>query len=578
MKTLVRVLLALCLCCCTALGWALPALPLDDQVQAVDGWPAVTALRDPSAALGLDDVRRRRDELTVPTVPHANFGVKRAAVWLYLPVQVTGQGRWVMEIDYAPLNRVDVHLVTQGRPAGTWRLGNDQPFDQRPLQSRGHAVALELPTGPHELWLRVHTSSSMLVPIRFYRADAFVVHEARGQIVQGLMFGMALALLVYTLVNGLGLRDPLFAQYGAMLLGVGVFLLGYTGIGQQYLWNEQTGLLANLSPMSILLALAGGSLFAINALGLAHLHPHTTRALQVMSAVATLGLVATAAGLMDYRQAQTLASLMGPLPMAVQMPPILAQARRGDRTAQTMLLGWGVYLVGALTMVGLLRGLLPVTFWLQQVFQIASLLEMLAWVRVLGLRVEAVQRQADRAEAERHALHSLAHTDALTGLPNRRGLSEALAAALPHSGGGRALAVYLLDLDGFKAVNDRLGHDAGDSLLIQVGQRLRSLVRQGDVVARLGGDEFVVMAPGIGVDPDAQALGRKLVDAFRQPFDVAGQRCAVGLTAGYALAPQDGVDAAQLLKQADAAMYAGKQAGRRCVRRGGVSAPGLVAG
>ena len=191
---------------------------------------------------------------------------------------------------------------------------------------------------------------------------------------------------------------------------------------------------------------------------------------------------------------------------------------------------------------------------------------------MLGLRIEGIRRAAERTELEKQALVSLAHTDALTGLPNRRGLQQALAAALPASRGDSATAVFLLDLDGFKPVNDRWGHDAGDELLVQVGQRLKRQLRHGDVVARLGGDEFVIMATGLSGEADALALGRKLLDGFSQPFDVPGDTCRVGLTIGFALAPHDGREAEDLLKRADAAMYAGKQAGRHTVRRGGASA------
>jgi len=129
----------------------------------------------------------------------------------------------------------------------------------------------------------------------------------------------------------------------------------------------------------------------------------------------------------------------------------------------------------------------------------------------------------------------------------------------------------MLDLDGFKPINDRLGHEAGDALLVQVGQRLRRNLRGSDMVARLGGDEFVIMAAGLPGEADAQRVGAKLLRAFDQPFDVAGQSCLVGITIGFALAPHDGADAASLLKRADAAMYVGKQAGRHTVRRGGAS-------
>jgi diguanylate cyclase len=100
------------------------------------------------------------------------------------------------------------------------------------------------------------------------------------------------------------------------------------------------------------------------------------------------------------------------------------------------------------------------------------------------------------------------------------------------------------------------------------GQRLQAQLRSQDVVARLGGDEFVVLANGVADMATAESLGHKLLGAFDQPFDVAGQRCEVGLTIGYALAPLDGATAEQLLKHADDAMYAGKAQGRRRVGRG----------
>jgi len=150
------------------------------------------------------------------------------------------------------------------------------------------------------------------------------------------------------------------------------------------------------------------------------------------------------------------------------------------------------------------------------------------------------------------------------------GSSDLLAAALPASHAHHPLAVFLLDLDGFKPVNDRLGHDAGDELLVQVGQRLRGQVRQGDLVARLGGDEFVIMAPGIPGEAEGLLLGRKLLAAFHQPLHVAGQTCPRGADQRLCCwAPHDGTHADDLLKRADAAMYAGKQAGRHTVRRPG---------
>ena len=155
----------------------------------------------------------------------------------------------------------------------------------------------------------------------------------------------------------------------------------------------------------------------------------------------------------------------------------------------------------------------------------------------------------------------------MTGLPNRRGMQIELSSALARATHENLLAVYVMDLDGFKPVNDQHGHDVGDELLVAVARRLQCHLRQSDVIARLGGDEFVVMTGELQSTAQAHELGLKLLEAFSSPFALGGIQVQVGLTIGYAIAPIDSQDGAGLIKLADAAMYSGKQSGKFCVRR-----------
>jgi diguanylate cyclase (GGDEF)-like protein len=555
-------------------GMPLPApLQLQDRQVEVDAWPALRMLVDADGSLTTDAALQRLADFRTPDTPHANLGPRSEVVWLSLPVLATnGDGRWVFNIDYPSINHADLYVLRDGRPVAVHRMGNAIAFDQRPMQTRVHAVELDLPPGmPHQLLLRVATHGAMLLPMTLVKPAHFHAKESGEQLLQGALAGVALALLAYSLAHWFSLREPMFLEYTVLITGVTIFFITYFGIGQQHFWNEQVGLMEKTAPLGVLLALTAGCLFITHALQIPSQSPRAHRVLMAVTGASLLGLLASLAGALDYRQTQTLATALGPLPMLVAIPVAFGQARRGSRVAFYMLLGWLAYMGGALTLASLLRGWLPVNFWTQHVFQFASLVEMLAWMRVLSLRIEGIRRDSERIELEKAALVSLAHTDALTGLPNRRGLQLALAQALPQCRGESAVAVYLLDLDGFKPVNDRLGHDAGDELLVQVGQRLKRQLRHSDVVARLGGDEFVIMTAGITGEDEALVLGRKLLAAFDLPFDVAGQSCRVGLTIGFALAPHDGRDAEGLLKRADAAMYAGKQAGRHTVRRGGAS-------
>ena len=169
-------------------------------------------------------------------------------------------------------------------------------------------------------------------------------------------------------------------------------------------------------------------------------------------------------------------------------------------------------------------------------------------------------------EDARERLTYLAQFDTLTGLPNRHRLGVCLEAAIVDAAASRNRAgVMFIDLDRFKSVNDMLGHSAGDELLVQAGARLQDCVRHGDVVARLGGDEFAVVLPQLGEagnGTEAGELARRIVDALAQPFVLQGQQLFVSASVGIAAWPDDGADAATLLKSADTAMYSAKQSGR----------------
>ena len=175
----------------------------------------------------------------------------------------------------------------------------------------------------------------------------------------------------------------------------------------------------------------------------------------------------------------------------------------------------------------------------------------------------AVLRDVTDAVAMAERMAHLAQYDPLTDLPNRVLLQDraqlAMAQALRE---GKSLAVMYLDLDGFKQINDTLGHAVGDQLLVQFAQRLQAAVRASDTVCRQGGDEFVVLLPGLEAPEAACCVARKILAACVTPFELAGQRVQVGLSGGIALFPQHGDSFDELSRHADDALYAAKRGGR----------------
>ena len=165
-------------------------------------------------------------------------------------------------------------------------------------------------------------------------------------------------------------------------------------------------------------------------------------------------------------------------------------------------------------------------------------------------------------EAEEKVRFVATH-DGLTGLPNRTMFGELLQVAVATARRyKRTLAVLFIDLDGFKQVNDRLGHAAGDALLNEIAGRLTKCLRASDVVARLGGDEFIALLQELKEPLDAGAGAQKILSAVALPLTIQGEDCRVTASIGICLYPQDARDRDALVKQADAAMYLAKQKGK----------------
>ncbi|BCK87191.1 hypothetical protein MIZ01_0962 [Sideroxyarcus emersonii] len=168
----------------------------------------------------------------------------------------------------------------------------------------------------------------------------------------------------------------------------------------------------------------------------------------------------------------------------------------------------------------------------------------------------------ERKRAEEKIAH-LAHYDYLTDLPNRALFLDILdhSVALAKRNKNKA-AVLFLDLDGFKQVNDTLGHDAGDQLLKGVARRLKETIRGSDTVARVGGDEFLLVLDNIGTNENAAQVAGKIIGALAEPFELAGEACRIGGSIGISMYPDDSRETLRLIKQADEAMYLAKQSGK----------------
>lgn len=170
----------------------------------------------------------------------------------------------------------------------------------------------------------------------------------------------------------------------------------------------------------------------------------------------------------------------------------------------------------------------------------------------------------ERKQAEARIAEMATH-DELTGLANRALLRERVEQAVGRTQRyGEPFALLMLDLDGFKPINDTLGHPVGDEVLKETARRLRQCVRETDTVARMGGDEFVILQASAVVQEEVGHLADRILDAIAEPIQIGGKRIEIGATIGVAFAPRDAADHDQLIAKADHALYQGKKSGRHC--------------
>jgi diguanylate cyclase (GGDEF)-like protein/PAS domain S-box-containing protein len=179
-------------------------------------------------------------------------------------------------------------------------------------------------------------------------------------------------------------------------------------------------------------------------------------------------------------------------------------------------------------------------------------------VRYVAIKHDVTERKELEARLEH-----MAHFDMLTGVPNRQlfleRLEQSISLARRHQ---ERLALLFIDLDGFKEINDNLGHEAGDAVLREIALRIHTEIRESDTVARVGGDEFVVLINTLHSSDDLEGIVRKLLDAITLPIVLNGVPHVIGASIGVSLFPEHGHDVASLLSNADSAMYLSKRAGK----------------
>ncbi|WP_312551985.1 response regulator [Massilia sp.] len=383
---------------------ATPAAPLvlDDRVGKLEAWPAVTTLADPGGRLDIDAVLARGAQFAPPRLAYATLGVHRDVLWLRIPLAVPAGsvGRWIMDIDYAVLNRVEMFLTVDGRVRQHGLAGNLQPPDAAARSTRTPALLLDLVPGTrHELYLRIENTGAMILPIRFSQPSVFY-HVAVGeQMLQGLLAGLSLCLLLYALAQWINLREPLFAKFALLVAGTSLFSAEFFGLGSQYFWGNHAWLNIHAGGLFALMSSCGAYLFVGQALARPGMDRLFGRLMHTGAALCVIAALAYGSGLIGVDLLVAIVSTLGIMPMLLGLPGAFMRARRGDRVGIYFLAGWTISFSSSLVLSQVINGALPANFWTMHALQFGNAIDMLIFMRILGLRTKAIQNAMLRAEA-----------------------------------------------------------------------------------------------------------------------------------------------------------------------------------
>lgn len=529
--------------------------------------PHMEVLEDPGRRLGIGDVLAPGNaaHFVHPDDPLRGAEADRVLwfrVQLRLADPADAQREWLLVVPTVSTHELRFYgpYDPDGRAlAPPVVTGMRHPWSTRPAGSEQMAWRFRLQDAQtYTAYFRVESTFA-----RFYAATAWDLADylqatQDKRMFDGACYGLLLGLLAFSLAMLAVFREGIYAWYSLSCACALLALASLNGHTLRYPfahWPAAAGLFYTLAPP---LWAMSKLLFGRSLLRLSHYAPRIDRL--VLALVAALG-AATVYGLFGphplwlFRAVQ--ASVM--VSTVVLAAGALIAVRRRYWPAVLYSAGVLLLLLGICAIIVASWGWVAWKPGQMDLTQAALVAEAVIFAAAMASRLRLLRMSEQALGRRTRELVEVLGTDALTGAANRAGLARRAEAALEA---GEPFTLMLLDLDGFKAVNDTHGHAAGDAVLVALVQRLRALLREGDLVARLGGDEFAVLLAGA---PPRQALAdkaRAMARAVAVPLGFEGRQLSVGLSVGIASHPGDGWALEPLLRAADAAMYASKRRGR----------------
>ncbi|WP_193165264.1 diguanylate cyclase [Microbulbifer hainanensis] len=490
------------------------------------------------------------DQLRPWTQPSANFGYSRSAYWVAFTLRNPSDRSLALLIkqDYPLIDYLDFWEQGDG---GNWQhiaTGDRRPFASRPLALRDFIFPLTLP--PHSqrtYYLRFASQGAINIGLSVSSESAYLPHLEMEQLLLGIYYGGFLVLVIYNLFLFLAVRDRAYIFYMGYVLSYGLYFGALNGVSFQLVLPRQPWIANEFLVVLLGVTLIFGIQFGREICAGRQLAPRTDKFARLL--LFTMIPLTFAAPFFSYRLMITTFTIFALMSCVVLMVMGAISLMRGSISARYFMVGWITLLSSVIVYVFKTFGLLPHNGFTHNAFQVAALIEMVLLSLALGARVNEIRKRG--------------YTDELSLLYNRRFFDEQFPREFHFaSRSGTALSLLMLDLDHFKAINDRFGHRRGDLAIRTIGQLIGKYSRKPVLACRYGGEEFAILLPRTSTS-EATVVAERLVKKVAE-LDINGSSLTISI--GVASFEQDNFDApVQLLEAADRALYCAKQDGRNRV-------------
>lgn len=480
-----------------------------------------------------------------------SLGIGASPLWLALELDNDSGAPASLIFELANGWQDDIRLTRIG-PDGEvqhWQGGDIRANNSG---NRFFWLPLELKPGTHLLLLRVAGPDPRVLPVYLTSRDTAEKRERNGAYSYGFLYGGIFALLGYNFLLYLGIGSRSYLYYSLFLFTFLWLNLSYTGHGSALIWSGMDHWRQWSNPLLMTLYCITGLMFALRFLGIDKLRPHLN--LIVLGLALLMVLVQAIAFAIGDRELALILAFDFVYIFTLMMPVLGVLAwRSGLPTAKLFLLASISTMIGMSTTALAVDGVLPFNQWTYRAAEIGMLIDAV----LLALALAAKFRWAEK---ERVLAQQLAATDPLTGIDNRRAFSKRLQNLWDDIGQNRCQALIMVDIDKFKSINDTLGHEAGDKVLMEIARTVRYSIRSRDHCGRWGGEEFVVHLPSATED-EIRAIAERLranIEGLR--FPGISDKLRISASIGVCL-DQGFSEYEDILRRADEAMYAAKEAG-----------------